>query len=412
LAEIKGVVNIKQGISHIDNAERNRKVILNIIRDLRSTSRLEVSTLSDLSISTTKRLIEQLLSDGLLMETENSRKNSGRGRKAKNLCLNGSYGYSIGINIEPDRIDMSTLNLAGEVLGERTNHIKNPSREELITKVIQLIRDEQQKHIADGSFLGIGVGIAGLVDARKGIVYYCPNLPGWENVEFTGKLLEYFKTEIFVDDSVRMMTLAEKRYGIAKDFSNFLYIYIGTGVGSGIILDNCFYRGRNGISGEFGHMTIRQDGPLCNCGNRGCMEALVSSRAIIQSVRTSLKNNVYSSLSAVPENKMNIEHISAASMAGDKLAAMISHDAAENIGIGATDLMNVFDPGVIIFSGEVVEQLDGILDEVTRLVRLRGIAAISQRTDFYIGKSHLSAGSRGAATAMIEKFVGSNILNI
>jgi len=99
-------------------------------------------------------------------------------------------------------------------------------------------------------------------------------------------------------------------------------------------------------------------------------------------------------------------------LAGDKLATMIIHDTAENIGIGAADLMNVFDPGVIIFSGEVVEKLDGILDEVTRLVRLRGIAAISHRTEFYIGKSHLSAGSRGAATAMIEKFVESDILNI
>ncbi len=231
-------------------------------------------------------------------------------------------------------------------------------------------------------------------------------------MELRKQLEEHFSSDLFVDDSVRMMTLAEKRYGIAKDFSNFLYIYIGTGVGSGIVLDNSFYRGRNGISGEFGHMTIRQDGPLCNCGSQGCMEALVSTVAILKSVKTSLNHNIYSSLSTIPNNELSIEKISSAARDGDKLAAMIANNTAENIGIGAADLMNVFDPGVIIFSGEVVEKLDGILDEVTRLVRLKGIGAISQRTEFYIGRSHRSAGSRGAATAMIEKFVESDILNI
>ena len=298
------------------------------------------------------------------------------------------------------------------MLEEHTTPIGNPDKNTIIKKVIRLVEDEKSKYGNAGTLMGIGLGIAGLVDARKGIVYYCPNLPGWENVELGKQLQEHFKTELFVDDSVRMMALAEKRYGIAGDFDNFLYIHIGTGVGSGIVLDNHFYRGKNGISGEFGHMTIRQDGPLCNCGNHGCMEALISTNAIMKSIRTSLDNNIYSNLSTIPEDELDIEKISSASMAGDKLATMIIHDIAENIGIGTTDLMTVFDPGVIIFNGVVMEQLAGILEEVIRIVRLRGIAAISQRTEFYIGKSCNSAGSRGAATAMIEKFVESDILNI
>ena len=376
------------------------------------TIRQEISILSDLSISTTKRLIEQLLSDGVIIEKEINGKTAQRGRKAKGLCLNGNYGYSIGINIEPDKIDLSTLNLAGKVLEEHTSPIGNLDKNAIIKKVIRLVEDEKRKYSNAGTLLGIGLGIAGLVDARKGIVYYCPNLPGWENVELGKQLKDHFKTELFVDDSVRMMALTEKRYGIARDFDNFLYIHIGTGVGSGIVLDNHFYRGKNGISGEFGHMTIKQDGPLCNCGNHGCMEALVSTNAIMKSVRTSLNNNIYSSLSSIPEKELNIAKISSASKDGDKLAAMVIHDTAENIGIGTADLMTVFDPGVIIFNGEVMEMLTGILEDVTRIVRLRGIAALSQRTEFFIGKSCHQAGSRGAATAMIEIFVESDFLNI
>ncbi len=376
------------------------------------TSRQEISTLSDLSISTTKRLIEQLLSDAVVIEKAINGKTAQRGRKAKGLCLNGNYGYSIGINIEPDRIDLSTLNLAGEVLEEHTTPIGNSDKNAIIRKVIHLVEDEKSKYSNAGMLLGIGLGIAGLVDARKGIVYYCPNLPGWEDVELAKQLQEHFKAELFVDDSVRMMTLAEKRYGIAGNFDNFLYIHIGTGVGSGIVLDNHFYRGKNGISGEFGHMTIKQDGPLCNCGNHGCMEALVSTGAIMKSIRTSLDNNIYSSLSSIPEKELDIEKVSSASKDGDKLAAMVIHDTAENIGIGTADLMTVFDPGVIIFNGEVMKQLTGILEDVTRIVRIRGIAALSQRTEFFIGKSCHQAGSRGAATAMIEIFVESDFLNI
>ena len=408
----QGESEIKLGISHIDNAERNRKIIINIIRNMELTSRQEISILSDLSISTTKRLIEQLLVDNIIIEKKIHGETVQRGRKAKGLCLNGNYGYSIGINIGSYRIDLSILNLAGEVLEEHTTLIDGLNKNAIIKKVIRLVEGEKKKYRNAGKLLGIGLGIVGLVDARNGIVYYCPNLPGWENVELAKQLQEYFNTELFVDDSVRMMALAEKRYGIARDFDNFLYIHIGKGVGSGIVLDNHFYRGKNGISGEFGHMTIKQDGPLCNCGNRGCMEALISTSAIIKSIRTSLDNNIYSSLSSIPENELNIAKISSASKDGDKLAAMVIHDTAENIGIGTTDLMTVFDPGVIIFNGEVMEQLTGILEDVTRIVRIRGIAAISQRTEFYIGKSYRQAGSRGAATAMIEIFVESDFLNI
>ena len=263
-----------------------------------------------------------------------------------------------------------------------------------------------------GRFLGIGVGIAGLVDAREGMVYYCPNLSGWNNVNLKKEIQKKIQTDIVIDDAVRFMALSEKRYGIAKDFDNYLYIYIGSGVGSGIVLNNRFYRGKHGISGEFGHMTIRHDGPICNCGNRGCLEALVSIDAILRMTHEALDNNIYSSLSADSKEGLTFEQIASAALNGDKLAGMILHDTAENIGIGSADLMNVFDPGVIIFNGELFHKYGKILEEVTQIVRLRGIAAISGRTEFHIGESNKWSGSRGAATAIIENYIESDILNI
>jgi len=117
--------------------------------------------------------------------------------------------------------------------------------------------------------LGIGIGIAGLVNIRDGVVLYTPNMTGWEDVELGRLVKDHFDVEVIVDDTTRCMALSEKRYGLARDLQNFLYIYIGEGVGSGLILDGRIYRGRHGVAGEFGHITIHPNGNLCNCGNRG-----------------------------------------------------------------------------------------------------------------------------------------------
>jgi glucokinase len=186
-------------------------------------------------------------------------------------------------------------------------------------------------------------------------------------------------------------------------------------VGAGIILNNRFFRGSNGLSGEFGHITVRDHGPLCNCGNNGCLEALVSREAILRSVREMIGANVYSSLreKASRSESITLQDIGEAAEAGDKLANMVVHGIGENIGTGVADLVNIFDPGAVVLGGEVIDRFgDHLCEGIVRTVQLRGIHSITQRTGILTSKLDPNAAARGAATLMIERFLGSEILDL
>jgi predicted NBD/HSP70 family sugar kinase len=403
--------------------------MLNIIRERGPITRREAAEASRLSLTTAKRFIEDLLQERLALEhgierpaapsdpAGSRRLASRRGRKAGELRLNPRCGHAIGASIEPGRLLLTVVDLGGNLLQERA--IADPGRER--APIIARLLGDVRGAIAEfgggdyGRLLGLGVGVAGVIDARQGIVLFCPNLPGWEDVPLAALLREELGCEVRVDDGVRCMALAEKRGGLGRDLETFLYLYIGRGVGAGILLDGRFYRGRNGLSGEFGHITIRESGPLCNCGNRGCLEALVSVDAILASVRGLLASNVYSSLRGKADEGpgLTLPDIGEAAEAGDKLANMVVHGVGESIGTGIADLVNIFDPGVVILGGEVIAHFgDHLIEGIVKTVHLRGIHSITRRTRIMAGRYEPAAAARGAATMVVESFFGSGILGL
>lgn len=405
-----------KGFSHINNADRNRRVVLNTIRENGPLTRREISETCGLSIATAKRLVDEILREGCVQELSLDGRPTRRGRKATGILLNANYSHSIGIIIQPGIVALSVVDLSGQVVEERTVPIGDKHSSEVIALVTSTAQEVQKRYRGKrhGICLGVGVGVTGVVDSCEGIVYYCPNLPGWENVPLAEQLHHKLGTDILVDDAVRCITLAEKRYGVGVGLSTFLYIYIGRGVGAGIILDNRFYRGNSGLAGEFGHITIKEQGPLCNCGNRGCLEALVSQDAILRSIRELIASNVYSSLKQKTsgDQVLTLRDIEEAAEAGDKLANMVIHDVGENIGTGVADLVNIFDPGVVILGGEVISHFgDHLIEGITKTVGLQGIHTITQRTRILTGNLEGLFAARGAATLMIERYLGNEILN-
>ena len=405
----------QKGLSHVDNAERNKNVILNVIRDRPSLSRREVAQSSCLSLSTAKRLIEELLAEQLLDEVPASGGLKVRGPKAGNLRLRRDYGYALGLNIEPEQIEVCAVGLSGEVRKVEVHRLRDRGSEATIRQLVEVAvacRRELEA-VPAGKLLGVGIAIAGLVDARRGFIYDCFPIPGWENVALKERLEAELAAPVLVDDRVRSMAVAEKRYGVARELETFLYIDVGNGVGSCFFLDNRIYRGKNGIAGEFGHIPVRENGPQCNCGNKGCLEVLVSTGALLAAVRSSLESNVYTQLKGGPGQEITLPDIARAAGNGDKLASLLLFEAAELIGIGLADLVSVFDPGTIILAGEVVQGLGPLLVEgIVRTVRLRGIHPITQRTQFLTGSDIPHMGARGAATLPLEHWFASGILNI
>lgn len=367
-----------------------------------------------LSIATTKRLVDELISQAMVEEGETVGERRGRGRRPSVLRLCGRFGYAIGVEVEPDALSVGGLSFSAEAIYRRETHPSTVDR----NRIEKLLLEEIRAAIGDcsaadrGPLLGVGVGIAGLVNAREGLVLYSPGLPGWENVPLAASLRGELATDVIVDDGVRCMALAEKRHGSARDLDTFLFIYLGLGVGSGIILDNRIYRGTNGVAGEFGHITVKENGPLCTCGNRGCLETLASTNAILARARELLAANVYSTLreSAGP---LRLVDIYTAALAGDKLADMVIAETEESIGIGIADLINIFDPGTVILAGDVVSNLhELILDGIKRIVRRRAMHSIAQRTEIRKSAFDSNSAALGAATMVFERLLENEILNL
>ncbi len=196
-------------MSHIDNALRNRQIILNIIRYGAPISRKQVSDVSHLSIATTKRLIEEMIKDGSIIEAGLNK--SARGRSASLLKLNADYCCAFGINIIPHALEISGISFTGDI-------IYRESAENVPTE-------------------------------KDGVILYTPNMTGWEDVNLGRLIKDGSGLEVIVDNTTRCMALSEKRYGLVGDLRNFLYIYIGEGVGSGIVLDGRIHRGRHDVAG-------------------------------------------------------------------------------------------------------------------------------------------------------------------
>ena len=391
-------------------------MILNTVRDRGPLSRLQISNSCTLSVATSKRLVDELISVGMLVEG-NQLKSRGRGRKPSVIGLARRYGFTIGAVIEPGRLSLTALGFDGSTLYQKetspSTDVQGPLQELLVSETAEAVAACTASE--NGPLLGIGIGVAGLVDARSGIVVYCPGLPGWENVRLAAFMAERFGVDVLLDDAVRCMALAEKRHGAVKNVDSFLFLYIGLGVGSGIILDNRIYRGKNGVSGEFGHITVKENGPLCKCGNRGCLEALVSTNAILARVRELIAAGVYTTLASHPDSDrtLGLPQVCRAAMEGDKLATIVVAEIEESVGIGVADLINIFDPGTVILAGEVVEELHGLIMEgIQRIVRRRAMHAIAQRTAIMKSVFESDSGALGAATLVIESLLGNEILNL
>ena len=408
------------GVNHIDNANRNRRIILNIIRENAPATRRQLASMSGLSLSTTKRVVESLQAESLIKEaklTSDDTAHPKRGRRAHAIRLNPDFAYSVGVVIRPGIMELCAVDLEGAVAYEKSHPVNDISREEYVREVARNVQDVIARMNGEKKrrLLGVGAGVAGVVSARDGIVHYCPNIPGWENTPLAEILADELDCDVLVDDSVRCRALAEKRYGTGRSLPDFLYLYFGRGVGAGMLIDNRIFRGANGLAGEFGHITVDGDGPLCRCGNNGCLEAIVSEEAILRSTREMIESNVYCSMRSALERgeELSLEMIQNEGRRGDKLAGMIINDVGEAIGTGIADLVNVLDPGVVVCGGEVIAQFgESVVGLVERTVKLRAIHSIAQRTRVLTSSVSQSAAARGAATLMIERFMANEVLSL
>ncbi|GAG13962.1 unnamed protein product, partial [marine sediment metagenome] len=211
--------------------------------------------------------------------------------------------YVLGVDVGATYTKLAILNLHYRILAKSSFPTKNYKKDKLIEAISLVLNDLiKRKGIKKKDILGLGIGVPGLVDFKKGLVFYFVNIPGWKRVPLKKKLERMTGLPVFVDNDVKVMALGELTYGAGKSYNNVICLTLGTGVGGAIIIDGRLYRGSDLVAGEIGHIPINEKGPRCNCGNFGCLEAYVGREYFLDGVRKSLKKTKKSIVAKMARN--------------------------------------------------------------------------------------------------------------
>lgn len=278
---------------------------------------------------------------------------------------------AIGVDLGGTKIATGLVTSQGKIVKKtRVETLAAEGPAQVIDRICQTI-DE----IIDDQVVSIGIGAPGQVDREKGVVTYAPNLK-WFDVSLRDTIEERYNLPVKVDNDIRCVTQAEVKFGAAKGVANLVAVFVGTGIGGGIVANGQLLRGANNCAAEIGHMTIKEDGPLCGCGNYGCLESLASGPHIVKYVTERLPKWTNSSLfKTVKEGSSHLDvgAIQRAALEDDKLAVKAIRRAAHYLGIGVANLVNILNPEVVIFGGGVITAAPQLLDLINESLNLMAL---------------------------------------
>ncbi len=263
-------------------------------------------------------------------------------------------------------------------------------------RMVSMIRDLMQEHTPDQKLGAVVVGAPGPLDSETGLIYEAPNLK-WKQVPLREVLQEALQVPVWVDNDANLAALGEYTYGYPLEFEVLLYLTVSTGIGGGIITNGEIYRGIDGGAGEFGHMTILPRGPVCGCGNYGCLEALASGTAIARVAREEVSQGHLRALGESVKGRLaDIDARLVAEFAakGDPEAARIMEEAMGYLGIGVANLVNLFNPRAIVIGGGL-SGYPGLLDRVRQVVKDRAYSSLSRNLKILPARLGNKAGLMG-----------------
>lgn len=329
----------------------NRFAILHAIRDAETISRVDISRLTGLSRSTVTGITAELLQEGMVLERESGK--SEGGRRPVPLSLNPKGAYTVGVHLSVNKISVVLMDLQASIINSYSEQL-NPedlSVESVVNTLIQAVQScLWESNFSRKQISGIGVAIPGLINSRQGHIHYIPNY-GWKDVNFAEIVSREIGVPVYVENSANTLVVFEQWFGFGRGADNFLLITTEHGIGMGMVVDGKIYRGSRGIAGEFGHMVIDSNGPVCRCGEKGCLEAICGNNAILRDSEIELAKGNWS---RTQDGLLTIEEVLQAAKEGNEVLVAIYKNAGEKLGIALNSLHKLFDPEKIIISGKGV----------------------------------------------------------
>ena len=381
----------------------NRRTVLGYIRRNGTATKAGLASVTGLTFMAIKKILAELQELNLIRDGQ--MESGGMGRKAVSYVINENYRYTIGIHINKFITGIALLNLRGQILAiERYSMDKEfENQNDFVTMLAEAVnRVIEKSGVKRDDILGIGVGAPGPLDCESGVILTPPNMPMLDYLPLKETLEGRTGFPVFLNKDTNVIAFAEYWYRNNRDCSNLAYVEVDMGIGSGIIIDGKLNVGANCIAGEFGHITIDLNGPLCNCGNRGCLEAMSSGIAVLRMLGEQLENQKDHPLYH-KRNSLTIEDVFEMTDKKDLLTISILNRSAFYVGVAISNLINTFDPEMIILGGILIQKYPMYFNIVQDVANQRKVKGAKEN---YMAVSVLreNAGVIGAGEIVTDHF--------
>lgn len=382
-----------QSSLHRANLER----VVRAVRLAGSLTQAEIARSTGLSAATVSNIVRELRDNGTVQVTPTS---SG-GRRARSVALSGDAGIVVGVDFGHSHLRVAVGNLAHQVLAEQSEPIDvDASASQGFDRAEQLVaRLVESTGISPGKVLGVGLGVPGPIDVETGALGSTAILPGWSGINPRQELSDRLGVPVQVDNDANLGALGELVWGGGRGVKDLAYIKVASGVGAGLVIDGRIYRGPGGTAGEIGHITLDESGPVCRCGNRGCLETFTAARYVLELLRGSHGDG------------LTIPRMVQLAREGDPGCRRVTGDVGRHIGMGVASLCNLLNPSRVVLGGDLAEAGELVLGPIRESVSRYAIPSAAQRLSVVPGALGARAEVLGALALVLSEMGDSTLLD-
>ncbi|MGA5420372.1 ROK family transcriptional regulator [Streptomyces lavendulocolor] len=377
---------------HRANLER----VVRAVRMAGSLTQAEIARSTGLSAATVSNIVRELKGGGTVEVTPTS----AGGRRARSVSLSGDAGIVIGVDFGHTHLRVAVGNLAHQVLAEESEPLDvDASSEEGFDRAEALVkRLIAATGISQDKVVGVGLGVPGPIDVSSGTLGSTAILPGWTGINPSEELAGRLGVPVYVDNDANLGALGELVWGGGRGVRDLAYIKVASGVGAGLVIDGQIYRGPGGTAGEIGHITLDESGPVCRCGNRGCLETFTAARYVLPLLQPSHGPD------------LTMERVVQLAREGDPGCRRVIGDVGRHIGSGVANLCNLLNPSRVVLGGDLAEAGELVLGPIRDSVSRYAIPSAARQLSVAPGALGGRAEVLGALALVLSEMGDSTLL--
>ncbi|MDF9869411.1 putative NBD/HSP70 family sugar kinase [Streptomyces avidinii] len=377
---------------HRANLER----VVRAVRMAGSLTQAEIARSTGLSAATVSNIVRELKDGGTVEVTPTS----AGGRRARSVSLSGDAGIVIGVDFGHTHLRVAIGNLAHQVLAEESEPLDvDASSAEGFGRAEQLVnRLIETTGISPEKVIGVGLGVPGPIDVESGTLGSTSILPGWTGINPSQELAGRLGVPVYVDNDANLGALGELVWGSGRGVKDLAYIKVASGVGAGLVIDGHIYRGPGGTAGEIGHITLDESGPVCRCGNRGCLETFTAARYVLPLLKPSHGSD------------LTMERMVQLAREGDPGCRRVIGDVGRHIGSGVANLCNLLNPSRVVLGGSLAEAGELVLAPIRDSVSRYAIPSAARQLSVLPGALGGRAEVLGALALVLSEMGDSTLL--